>query len=372
MLSSQLGGYAGEYDFPIAPATTPGAAAAKGAPGPGTAGKRAGEGASGGADDAVPAPSSGGTAASASGHALAPGPAAALGLAKTAVAAPGQLAVVTATGPAGAAPAIIAEGAAASTSGGAPARAPAASPIASLPLAGGIDVHLLAEALQRVRSQGLDALHMPLADLMSLVGVAAASERHSDAVLPEGAAPAESPAAAPEEPADKQLSSPALVDRTALGEMAKARSPRKPRKGANSRVAELFGPPRTAQQKRADRGLPSKEEVGKTRRQRLQSHKGDEDPEARVCCACGETLIVKGLAHHGKKCGFCHAKFIEFGRRFLERGKCGWGDFTNEQREHISEISKAARSMDAPDGHLLRPAHRGGAPGKSKMRVNKE
>ena len=28
LLSSQLGGYAGEYDFPIAPATTPGAAAA--------------------------------------------------------------------------------------------------------------------------------------------------------------------------------------------------------------------------------------------------------------------------------------------------------------------------------------------------------
>ena len=77
-------------------------------------------------------------------------------------------------------------------------------------------------------------------------------------------------------------------------------------------------------------------------------------------------------AHHGKKCGFCHAKFTEFGRRFLERGKCGWGDFTNEQREHISEISKAARSMDAPDGHLLRPAHRGGAPGKGKKRVNKE
>ena len=111
-----------------------------------------------------------------------------------------------------------------------------------------------------------------------------------------------------------------------------------------------MGPPRTAHQKRADRGLPRKEEVGKTRRQRLQNHKGDEDPEARVCCACGETLIVKGL----------------------ERGKCGWGDFTNEQREHISEISKAARSMDAPDGHLLRSAHRGGAPGKGKKRVNKE
>jgi len=82
---------------------------------------------------------------------------------------------------------------------------------------------------------------MPLADLMSLVGVAAASERHSDAVLPEGAAPAESPAAAPEEPADKELSSPALVDRAALVEMPKSGSRRKRRKLANSRVAEIFG-----------------------------------------------------------------------------------------------------------------------------------
>ena len=201
----------------------PGAAAADSAPGPGKASKRAGEGASGGADDAVPAPSSG------------------LGLAKTGVAAPGELAVVPATGPAGAASAIIAEGAEASTSGGAPARAPAASPFASLPLAGGIDVHLLAEALQRVIGQGLDASHMQVADVMSLVGVAAPSETHQDAALLEGAAPAESPAAAPEEPADKELSSPALVDRAALVEMPKSGSRRKRRKLANSRVAEIFG-----------------------------------------------------------------------------------------------------------------------------------
>jgi len=109
------------------------------------------------------------------------------------------------------------------------------------------------------------------------------------------------------------------------------------------------------------RGLPTRKELtevspGRRRSARpggrdFRTTRGTKTPKpARVCCACGETLIVKGL----------------------ERGKCGWGDFTNEQREHISEISKAARSMDAPDGHLLRPAYRGGAPGKSKMRVNKE
>ena len=116
-----------------------------------------------------------------------------------------------------------------------------ASPFASLPLAGGIDVHLLAEALQRVIGQGLDASHMQVADVMSLVGVAAPSETHQDAALLEGAAPAESPAAAPEEPANKELSSPALVDRAALVEMPKSGSRRKRRKLANSRVAEIFG-----------------------------------------------------------------------------------------------------------------------------------